>query len=1097
MLSKLSSTIVCVLGLFSATAHAATLTVGPGQTYTTIQSAINAAQDGDTVLVAPGTYFENIDFLGKAITVVSAGGATVTMIDAGLQGTGVQLGTNIGLPPTTPGQPSVLDGFTIQHSYQLDLTNVFPLTGGVLVKGNSIVQNNIVTDNEPYGIFVGIGNSVVRANHVVNTAMTPVLGGVQAGGIGIFVAPVSYAPGFSITVSGNVVEYNATNGIATQYSIPNNSSVVGYPLAFSFVGNIIRNTAPLYAPMSIQSYGGTYVVANNLIYGNSKTGLQVILNQSSYPGTTGSSIVNNTFYNNGTGSGIQGSEIALFGLGQKVFNNIFVHTATSSVPTVFCGTTNNPIVFDHNDTYSPNAVAIQNCTATAPGNLSVDPLFVNPAAGDFHLSASSPGIDVGNNAAPDLPATDLSGNPRIQDGTNKGVPVVDMGAYEFTPLNGIPVTETLTSSLNPSIVGNSVTFSAQLGSTTGVPTGSIQFMDNGAPLATQPVSVNGLATFTTGALTAGIYPIAAVYQPTGSFLPTTATINQVVTAPTTTTALTCNPSAIFVFASSALAASVVSSSGTPTGSISFTDNGTFFAQNSLVNGSASLTYTGQNASIHTITATYVPTGSFGGSSATCQITVQQNPTTTGLSSSLNPSTIGQNVIFTAFSTYGGMAQPPANMGSITFSDSGVALQTLNLVPSGLPGTGTATYSTNTLTGGSHSLVATLNPLAGYASTFGGVLQVVNPLPSVAAVSASPTAAPLSSPVTLTAIIAPANPAGKGTPTGPVNFLDGTTPIGNGAQLNSSGIAQLQTTGLTLGTHSITAQYPGSSTYSASTSPAVQVVITGILTTTTLAAAPNPSYPSQPVVFSATVSAPASQTFSGIVRFLDGAVTLADVPISSNGSATLTTSSLNIGTHPISANYLGNGVLIPSQSNGVQQIVLDSSFSMAVTPPRMSLQTQHHTKFSLSITPLGLFSGTVTLGCGPLPEHATCRISPASVNLTANGGPQTASVYLDTSDVIGYAANAPAPLTHCSGGQFFAALCLPSLALGGIVGVRVRRLRHLRLALFAISFFAASLALGCSGKYPASVAPGTYTLQFTGSSNLPVSQSTPLQLTVTP
>lgn len=134
MLSKLSSTIVCVLGLFSATAHAATLTVGPGQTYTTIQSAINAAQDGDTVLVAPGTYFENIDFLGKAITVVSAGGATVTMIDAGLQGTGVQLGTNIGLPPTTPGQPSVLDGFTIQHGYQLDLTNVFPLTGGVLVR---------------------------------------------------------------------------------------------------------------------------------------------------------------------------------------------------------------------------------------------------------------------------------------------------------------------------------------------------------------------------------------------------------------------------------------------------------------------------------------------------------------------------------------------------------------------------------------------------------------------------------------------------------------------------------------------------------------------------------------------------------------------------------------------------------------------------------------------------------------------------------------------------------------------------------------------------------------------------------------------------
>ena len=102
--------LVCgLLTLFfgPAALGATTLTV-PAQ-YATIQSAINAATSGvDEIVVAPGTYFEKIDFLGKAITLRSSDGPAVTTING--SGTGSVVQCINGEGPGTEILSNVVDG---------------------------------------------------------------------------------------------------------------------------------------------------------------------------------------------------------------------------------------------------------------------------------------------------------------------------------------------------------------------------------------------------------------------------------------------------------------------------------------------------------------------------------------------------------------------------------------------------------------------------------------------------------------------------------------------------------------------------------------------------------------------------------------------------------------------------------------------------------------------------------------------------------------------------------------------------------------------------------------------------------------------------
>src|SRR5215813_2892313 len=163
---------VVFLGYGVLTADAAIIHVPADQP--TIQSAITAAANGDTVQVAPGTYVENLNFSGKAITVASDQGPAVTIIDGNQAGSVVTFASGEGLQ-------SVLNGFTVRNGNGsgISISNASPT-----ITGNTIINNS--AQNGGGGIYINGGSSVIQGNVIKNNGQTSgYSGGVGGGGIAI------------------------------------------------------------------------------------------------------------------------------------------------------------------------------------------------------------------------------------------------------------------------------------------------------------------------------------------------------------------------------------------------------------------------------------------------------------------------------------------------------------------------------------------------------------------------------------------------------------------------------------------------------------------------------------------------------------------------------------------------------------------------------------------------------------------------------------------------------------------------------------------------------------------------------------------------
>lgn len=286
-------------------------------------------------------------------------------------------------------------------------------------------------------------------------------------------------------------------------------------------------------------------------------------------------------------------------------------------------------------------------------------------------------------------------------------------------------------------------------------------------------------------------------------------------------------------------------------------------------------------------------------------------TTTGVTSSQNPSVFGQQVTFTA--TIAPVAPGAGSpTGTVNFLDGGNPIASCQNVALAA---GQATCQTSALAVGNHTISVAYGGDTNFNTSNGNMTgnpQVVNKAGTSVGLTSSQNPSVFGQAVTFTATVAVTAP-GAGTPTGTVTFLDGGNPIAGCTNVAlQTGQAQCQPASLSVGNHTITVTYSGDGNFNTANGSLTgnPQVVNKANTTVGLTSSQNPATLGTNISFTATigVTAPGAGSPSGTVQFLDGGNPIAGctaVAVAA-GQAVCQTTALTAGNHTITAVYSGDG-----------------------------------------------------------------------------------------------------------------------------------------------------------------------------------------------
>ncbi len=319
-----------------------------------------------------------------------------------------------------------------------------------------------------------------------------------------------------------------------------------------------------------------------------------------------------------------------------------------------------------------------------------------------------------------LALRDLNGDGRIDlvVGSSDGstYPLVGVMLH----VGATPTTTALVSSLNPSVFGQLVPFTATVSSGSGTPTGTVAFFDGSTLLGSATLAA-GSGSISVSTLGGGSNSITAVYQGSLKFDSGVSTpIQQVVNPATTTSALASSLNPALVKDSVTYTATVTSQyGGAVTGTVTFKDGGSTVATVTMAGNQAAYTTTYKVAGVHLITATYSGDSNNVGSVSPPlaeQINNGGFASTTVLTTSGSPSHVGQPVTFTATVTSKHGPIPDGEL--VAFYDGKTEIGT------DVTARGAATFTTSSLSKKTHTIKGTYAGDDTFRGSTGSVKQVV-------------------------------------------------------------------------------------------------------------------------------------------------------------------------------------------------------------------------------------------------------------------------------------------------------------------------------------------------------------------------------------